>query len=791
MTPEHLRIIDAAVGLALDAAPQKRDGILAAAAEGDSHLLEAMRVLLREVESRKFTALPSTLPKPINVGREVGGYTIRRELGEGGMGVVYLADTREPVYRQVALKLVRSGWSQESVLARFQQERAALALMDHPNVAKIFDAGSTEDGRPYFVMEYVRGEPITQFADREKLDITQRLEVFCQVCEAVQHAHNKGVIHRDIKPSNVLVSVVGKQRVAKVIDFGIAKAAAPAMQSGPAMTEQGQLMGTVEYMSPEQAAGAVDVDTRTDVYGLGILLYELISGTLPFETLELQGAGVGGAAKVIRETEPPRPSTRLRAIGSAADGIAASRQSDAHALEETLRRELEWIPLLAIRKDRTARYASPAHLADDVRRYLHGEPLLAGPTSTAYRVRKFAERHRRGILAAGLVLAVGLLGVIGTTAGVLRASAEAAARKLADQEVGRRRVEAGVTAEVLEALLTNDAEMLGVDRDATIDQLLWKATEILELRRHEMSPVVYATMRHVIAKELVAAGALDGGEQQLLDVIDYIRTEVSSESSLLAEALFDLGRLHWDAGRDAEAKECYQEAMRLAEEMDPEGVDLAFYRVFYAGIVIAEAEAAEGAQRESLTRDAAQLLDEAARVERLGTADALRAHNMARCYQADMLVHLQDEPERGLEELRKVAEAQFAARGRAAFDAFRKTLQLLYVNLLEFERLDDAGRVVEFWAENADRLLGPGNIETLNARLAKVYLEHQLGRTESAIELVGAARKEIEEVHGIRSRTLGKALRIQIGPCYRFLGADTLADSAFEAADRILGVDGR
>jgi WD40 repeat protein/serine/threonine protein kinase len=360
----------------------------------------------------------------------VGPYRVLERLGEGGMGTVYKAEQRSPIKRTVALKVIRLGLGTTEVLARFESERQALARMNHPNVARVLDAGVDDRGCPYFAMEYVPGEPITEFADRNKLSITQRLELFQQVCDAIAHAHTKSLLHRDIKPSNVLAYMDEGRPAVKVIDFGIAKAlTGDRLTDRTFNTQRGLAIGTYESMSPEQADGSPDIDTRTDVYSLGVLLYELLTGVKPFDEQVIRRAADDEIRRMIREVDPPRPSTRLTSlVGDTARTIAAARQEQVDVLSRQLRRELDWIPLKAMRKERDRRYASPLALAEDIQNYLDAKPLVAAPDSVAYRLNKLVRRNKALIASLAAVFVVLLLGVAATTAGFVaqsRARAEA------------------------------------------------------------------------------------------------------------------------------------------------------------------------------------------------------------------------------------------------------------------------------------------------------------------------------------------------------------------------------
>jgi serine/threonine protein kinase/WD40 repeat protein len=378
-------------------------------------------------------------------GATIGNYHVLQVLGEGGFGTVFLAEQQRPIRRRVALKVLKLGMDSRQIVARFDAERQALARMDHPNIAKVFDAGATLSGRPYFVMELVKGVPITHYCDTAKLHTRTRLELFVQVCLAIQHAHQKGIIHRDIKPSNILVVVEDDKAVPKVIDFGIAKAISGRLSEMTVVTEINQVIGTPEYMSPEQAEmNPLDVDTRTDIYALGVLLYELMTGATPFESKRLRSVAPIEMQRIIRDVEPSRPSVRLRTLGATLTKVATQRQTEPKVLEQALHGELDWIVMKAIEKDRTRRYDTAQGLALDVKRYLDGEPVAARPATINYRMRKFVRKHRWSVATAAVFVAALILGILGTSYGMATARAAQRRAQLSEKAAteGRDRIAA-------------------------------------------------------------------------------------------------------------------------------------------------------------------------------------------------------------------------------------------------------------------------------------------------------------------------------------------------------------
>jgi serine/threonine protein kinase/Tfp pilus assembly protein PilF len=441
----------------------ERQAFLDEACAGNAPLRQRVDKLLAAEQARGILDRTLNAPPDFETYRPVsslsnkqvfaGRFTLREKLGEGGMGEVWSADQMEPVQRRVALKVIRVGLNSSRALTRFEQERQALALMNHPNIAKVFEAG-VENGRPFFVMEFIEGLPLTRHCDEAKLTIPERLQLFLSVCQAVQHAHQKGIIHRDLKPSNILVELHDGRPVPRVIDFGLAKAVGPQLIAHNVSTEIGTLVGTPEYMSPEQAdLNNLDIDTRSDIYALGVVLYELLTGSVPLSRQELRSFTFAEMLRVIKEVEPPRPSSKLSSNLQTLTGVAAVRQTESRRLLALVRGELDWIVMKCLEKDPARRYETANELAADVGRYLADDPVLAGPPSAGYRLRKFLRRNRVPALVAALVLLVLVGGVIGTSIGLGQAvqarkaeAARAEGERLAKETAEKRlsQIEKGI-----------------------------------------------------------------------------------------------------------------------------------------------------------------------------------------------------------------------------------------------------------------------------------------------------------------------------------------------------------
>jgi eukaryotic-like serine/threonine-protein kinase len=477
---------------------------------------------------------PAFPPLGEGPGDIIGPYKLLQLIGEGGFGVVYMAEQEAPVRRMVALKIIKPGMDTAQVIARFESERQALALMDHPNIAKVLDAGATESGRPYFVMELVKGITITEFCDRNHMPSQARLKLFIDVCRAIQHAHQKSIIHRDIKPSNVMVTLHDGVPVVKVIDFGVAKATAQKLTARTLFTAYGQMIGTPVYMSPEQAEmSGLDIDTRSDVYSLGVLLYELLTGTTPLDVQRLFAAGYAEMQRLIREEEAIRPSTRLSSLGEKATVLAGNRGTDPKTLAQLLASDLDWIVMKALEKDRNRRYDAPSGLAEDIQRYLQNDAILARPPSAIYRLRKFASRHRVAVLAAFAITGALLLGIVAATwqaVRALRAEAKVQAaivhseRSLFEALAAKERVDAVnkfLATDLLGQANIGNQPFIGQDggridrnRNVTVGELLDRTAKIID-KRFANQPLIEAAIRLTLGETYMELGRLSEAQANI------------------------------------------------------------------------------------------------------------------------------------------------------------------------------------------------------------------------------------------------------------------------------------
>ena len=707
----------------------------------DLELKQRLRAMLAAATGEPLPApaepmaptLDQALPPPVAVLREgpgtwIGPYKLLQQIGEGGFGVVFLAEQLEPVTRRVALKIVKLGMDTRQVVARFEQERQALAMMDHPNIARVLDAGATDTGRPYFVMDLVKGAPIVEFCDHNQLTIEDRLELFAQVCQAVQHAHTKGIIHRDLKPSNVLVGTQDGKPQVKIIDFGIAKATSQKLTDKTLFTAHQQVVGTLQYMSPEQAAGSLDIDTRTDVYSLGVMLYELLTGTTPFDEATLRSALQGELQRVFREVHPPRPSTRLNASRDTLARIAACRRIEPKRLGLLLRGELDWIVMKAIEKDRSRRYETANGLAMDIRRHLAGEAVVAAPPSASYRLRKLVARNKGLVAATAAVAAALLVGVVGFAwqANVAQGErdhavqaqrSEATQRKEADEqralaEQNQAKAKA-INQFLLDMLGAADIRKLG--RDAKVAQALDAAATKVQ-KAFAQRPEVEAEVRLILGRTYSSIAMLDEAEPQIAAALQLNRSVHGETSAEYAKALGAQAALRRARGEDAVAADLFRQSADLLAAADgAEDRDALGMRVEYANTLVE--------------------LDRFAEAEKL---------------------------------LREVLAIRRRVFGNDDNDS-QIGINSLAVLLHERKQFDEAEELYREAVEIGERSLGASHPDTLTARMNLGSLLRSLGRHGEAEPMMVALLTDLRRVFGADNPQTAKACKA-LGELYKDLG---------------------
>jgi serine/threonine protein kinase/tetratricopeptide (TPR) repeat protein len=593
------------VGTALDLEPARRAAYLEEACARDEALRAEVESLIEahgQAQALSQPALSDSAARQRPGAWSIGPYRVVEKLGEGGMGEVWLAEQTGPVRRQVALKVIKAGMDTKQITARFEAERQALAMMEHPAIAKVFDAGETPHGLPFFAMEQVRGDPITDFCDAHALTNEERIALFLQVCDGVQHAHEKGIIHRDLKPSNVLVAMQGGRPAPKIIDFGVAKATGARLTDKTMATELGALIGTPEYMSPEQAdLRGRDVDTRSDVYALGVMLYELLTGALPFDTTGLRSGGYDEIRRRIVEVEPPRPSTRVRTMGAAASECASRRRTDPAHLAKRLQGDLDWIVMKALEKDRSRRYRSPSELAEDLGRYLRHEPVQAHAPSARYRALKFVRRHRLGAAAAAMIALSLAGGVVASTVAMVRANraerrakAEAQAKtqvvnfmknlflvaspdtsrgntvtarelldKAADEMEGRWSAEPAVQGDLTESM---GEVYMNLGLDSAAEPLLRKA---VTLRTRALGPEHVNTVDSMrnLANNLLHQGRHGEAEQLNLQALEISKRLFGPEDSLTILCAMDRAGILYREARYADSERLYSDTLEIQKRV--------------------------------------------------------------------------------------------------------------------------------------------------------------------------------------------------------------------------------
>jgi serine/threonine protein kinase/tetratricopeptide (TPR) repeat protein len=662
-------------------APDERAAFLDVACQGNSRLRADVEELLEASDRaggfletspvHDFSPAADGPTLAEGAGSVIGPYKLIEQIGEGGFGAVFMAEQERPVRRKVALKVIKPGMDTRQVIGRFEAERQALAMMDHPNIAKVLDAGATKNGRPYFVMELVQGVPITDYCDQCNLSTRERLELFITVCHAVQHAHQKGVIHRDIKPGNVLVAMQDGHPTPKIIDFGVAKAIGERLTEHTLTTGFAQMLGTPLYMSPEQAElSPLGVDTRSDIYSLGVLLYELLTSTTPFDKDRLHSASYDELRRIIREEEPPKPSTRLSSLSlgsktrrgeeragvrvknslplggmgpnehgqlnvaraqcgshsrSEREGVSAAetaalattiaerRRTDPRRLVQQVRGELDWIVMKCLEKDRNRRYETPNSLARDIERYLHDEPIEACPPSAVYRFRKFARRHKLGV-AAGLAVAAALVfGVAGTTGGMLwalqeRTAAQASAAR-AEMQASRNERVSGFLSAI--AMLSNVGPSVASGHDTTLLREILDGThQRFTQGDFKDQPAVEATLRHSIGNAYFELGDYATAESMLRQALALTRTAYGEDDLHLvfvADSLCQLGLRYMNNGELLHAQGALQEALAIFEKILNDGDPRVLgTRRVLTGVLRSEGKFAESEQLYRIGLDAAR-----------------------------------------------------------------------------------------------------------------------------------------------------------------------------------------
>ncbi len=709
----------------------------------------------------------------VEVGDRVGPYRILQRLGDGGFGVVYEAEQEHPVRRRVAVKVIKLGMDTRDVIARFEAERQALAMMDHPHIARVLDAGATAAGRPYFVMELVKGEPLTSYCDRHRLPVPARLRLFEQVCAAVQHAHTKGIIHRDIKPSNVLVATHDDHPFAKVIDFGIAKATGSRLTDQTIYTAHHQMIGTPLYMSPEQAAGSADIDTRTDVYSLGVVLYELLTGTTPVPASAL-GEDASRVLQLICEQEPPRPSARISQSGETLAELAARRGTESRKLSGTVRGDLDWIVMKAVEKDRARRYETANGLAMDVRRYLAGEPVVAAPPSATYQLQKLLRRYRAGLGAAAVIVLLLAAFAVTTTVQNVRV------RRERDQAELERRKAEQIT-QLLVSLFRVSDPSEGKGATVTAREILDRGARQIP-RSLADQPDVTAALLGTIGEIYTRLGLFEPALPLLEESVRLSRSRPDGAAAL-AGGLRRLASLQQERGRSEDAEKLAREALSLARQA--RGSE-------HADVSAALGQLAEALSARDRYDEAERLFRESIALDRkLGISDQptaiMRLENLA--------VLLEDTGRR--DEAEQLHRETLAA-ARKAFDSEDPDLASIVFNLGNLMRQTDRSAEAEPLLREAlsiDRkLLGndhPSVASDLNVLGLVLRSRGQLGEAERVLrEALTIKRTALGSEHPNLPPAINN-LALVLSEAGRHAGAVALAREAVALDRKVLGSEHR
>jgi eukaryotic-like serine/threonine-protein kinase len=734
--------------MALDhPAGEARESFLRAACGDDEHLLAEIHSLLKaHAEAAGFLrTIPPDVehrqeegdPTQFSTGREypsqmIGRYKLLQMIGEGGFGSVWMAEQKEPVKRRVALKIIKLGMDTRQVVARFEAERQALAMMDHPNIARVLDAGATELGRPFFVMELVKGEPLTAYCDRHNYSILQRLDLFVQVCKAVQHAHQKGIIHRDLKPGNVLVATQDGAPHAKVIDFGIAKAISRQLTEKTLFTEHRQLIGTPEYMSPEQAEGSLDIDTRTDVYSLGVLLYELLTGSTPFDNTSLRAAAYAEIQRIIREVEPPRPSTRLSQSQDTLASIAARRHIEPRRLGTIIRGELDWIVMKCLEKDRARRYETANAIAEDVRRYLIQDPIFAGPRSRSYRMAKMVRRHRRMFASAAAVMLALTLGLTAASYGLVEARAERDAKALALEEAQRSKRQSEIVQGFWLRILEERYPIIsGEDDEATESprELLFvevwdeAAAHVEELA----DAAAQAELRHVLGSVYSALGEYEKARQHLQLALAF--RQQSPQSRDCVATMVELARVLRALGVEDLGAGLLREARQILVSLEGESVGVVRIDIEQLGLWNSQGKQAEAAAQ------AKKLLAFLTQVDSAGEEVELRSALLDEIHSE---LWRQEKYEEAEAILKEAIQLQRRPGSLASMRLAKSLADLAWV-LAEQGRTAEAVRYANESLQMRKKALREGHPEIAHSLHTLAFVHYKSGDSEEAVRLIEQA----------------------------------------------------